>query len=540
MKFGPVGLGAAEGAILAHSVQAGKTRLKKGARLDRAALEALAAAGIGEVIVARLDDGDVDENAAAAALAGAFGGAHIRAAAPGTGRVNLHAARAGLFRVDRDLVDALNLIDPAITFACLADRVVVAEGDMVATIKIIPLAVSAAALDAAKAAITRAGLAEVRPFRAARAGLVATKLSTLKATVMDKTRALTAERLAALGSDLVMSVDVAHEASAAAAGIAEALAADCDLVIVFGASAVTDADDVIPAAIRAAGGRVERVGMPVDPGNLLVIGAVGDVPVIGAPGCARSPKENGFDWVLARILSGESVTSDAIARLGVGGLLMEIPTRPQPREAVPPLREGVSIVLLAAGSASRMGLSAGHKLLADFDGELLVRRVAGRAKASSARDIVVVTGHRAADIGVALTGLDLRLAHNADFASGMASSLKTGLAALPADHDGVMILLGDMPGLTTADLDRLIETFVSAGGASVVRACDGAMRGNPVILPRALAPDLMKLEGDAGARGLIEASGYPIIDVDIGAAARLDVDTPEAVRAAGGVTEIKG
>lgn len=539
MKFGPVALGAAEGAILAHSVQAGKTRLKKGARLDREALEALAAAGIGEVIVARLDEGDVEENAAAAALAGAFAGANIRAAAPGTGRVNLHAARAGLFRADRGLVDALNLIDPAITFACLADRVVVAEGDMVATIKIIPLAVPAAALDAAKVVIAREGIAEVRPFRPARAGLVATKLPTLKSSVMEKTRALTAERLSALGSELAMSVDVAHEAEAAAAGIARALAENCDLVIVFGASAVTDEDDVIPAAIRAAGGRVERVGMPVDPGNLLVVGSVGGVPVIGAPGCARSPKENGFDWVLARILSGENVTSDEIARLGVGGLLMEIPTRPQPREAAPSSGEGVAIVLLAAGSASRMGPAAGHKLLADFDGEPLVRRVAGRAKASAAREIVVVTGHRAADIGAALAGLDLRLAHNGDYQSGMASSLKTGLSALEPDHGGVMILLGDMPGLTTADLDRLISAFVSAGGASIVRACDGAMRGNPVILPRALAPELMKLDGDAGARVLIEASGYPIIDVDIGAAARLDVDTPEAVRAAGGVIEAR-
>ena len=187
-----------------------------------------------------------------------------------------------------------------------------------------------------------------------------------------------------------------------------------------------------------------------------------------------------------------------------------------------------------------MGPAAGHKLLADFGGEPLVRRVATRAKASVAREIVVVTGHRAADIGAALSGLDLRLAHNGDHESGMASSLKTGLSALSPAHAGVLILLGDMPGLTTADIDRLIATFVSAGGASVVRACDGAMRGNPVILPRALAPDLMKLEGDAGARGLIEASGYPIIDVDIGAAARLDVDTPEAVRAAGGVTEISG
>ncbi len=108
------------------------------------------------------------------------------------------------------------------------------------------------------------------------------------------------------------------------------------MVIVFGASALCDFDDVIPAAIRAAGGEVLRAGMPVDPGNLLVLGRLGETPVIGAPGCARSPKENGFDWVLDRLIAGLDVTSDDIAGMGVGGLLMEIPTRPQPREMPPP------------------------------------------------------------------------------------------------------------------------------------------------------------------------------------------------------------
>ena len=540
MKFGPVAVADAEDTILAHAVQAGGKRLKKGSRLDRAALDALEAAGIAEVIVARLDPGDVDENAAAAALAAAFSGEGVVAAPPGTGRANLHAARRGLFRADRDLVDALNLIDPAITFASLDDRTVVEAGDMVATIKIIPLAVPSKSLERAKAAIAAPGLAEVKPLRAARVGMVATKLPTVKASVMEKTRATTAERLRALGSELVFCIDVAHETQATADGIREALR-HSDLVLVFGASAVTDADDVIPAAIRAAGGRVERVGMPVDPGNLLVMGSVDAVPVIGAPGCARSPKENGFDWVLARILSGEDVRSDDIARLGVGGLLMEIPTRPQPRESMERAREeGISIVLLAAGSASRMGTSAGHKLLAEFDGEPLIRRLAARAKASAARDVIVVLGHRAADIRAALAGIDVRTIDNSDHATGMASSLKVGISALSPGCAGAMILLGDMPGVTTADLDRLISTFSSAGGTSIVRACDGEMRGNPVILPHGLVPDLMKLEGDAGARGLIETSGYPIIDVDIGAAARLDVDTPDAVRAAGGVTELQG
>ena len=123
------------------------------------------------------------------------------------------------------------------------------------------------------------------------------------------------------------------------------------------------------------------------------------------------------------------------------------------------------------------------------------------------------------------------------YETGMASSLKTGLAALGAEVDGALVLLGDMPALTAAHLDRLIETFLKHGGQAIVRACDGERRGNPVILPRSAFAEAMELAGDVGARALIESGNWPVVDVEIGAAARLDVDTPEAVRAAGGVTE---
>ena len=285
-----------------------------------------------------------------------------------------------------------------------------------------------------------------------------------------------------------------------------------------------------------------RVGMPVDPGNLLVLGHVGDVPVIGAPGCARSPKENGFDWVLARILAGQAPSSEDIAGMGVGGLLKEIPNRPQPRQVNAPDRErtsgpSVGVVLLAAGRASRMGENAGHKLLAEFGGETLIRRMAMTALSSRATETVVVTGHRAADIAAGLEGLELRLVENGAYETGMASSLKTGLGSLGGGTDGALVLLGDMPALTAGHLDRLITAFADHQGSAIVRACDGERRGNPVILPRSTFDEAMSLSGDVGARALIESGNWPVIDVEIGAAARLDVDTPEAVRAAGGVTE---
>ena len=301
---------------------------------------------------------------------------------------------------------------------------------------------------------------------------------------------------------------------------------------------MADFDDVIPAAIRAAGGRVEHAGMPVDPGNLLVLGWIGEVPVIGAPGCARSPKENGFDWILNRILAGETPTSSDITGMGVGGLLMEIPTRPQPRETAhhDAAEIDIGIVLLAAGRASRMGIDGPHKLLAEFSGKPLVRHVAETALATRPVQLVTVTGHRAAEIESALTGLALETVHNPVFAGGMASSLVTGLSAEGMmERDGLMVLLADMPGVTADDLTALIDAFRAAEGQAIVRAVSNGKRGNPVILPRATYAEILKLQGDIGARHIVENSGLAVIDIEIGAAAHLDVDTPEAVIAAGGI-----
>jgi molybdenum cofactor cytidylyltransferase len=543
MQFGPVPLSKAEGAVLAHSLSLGGVRLKKGHVLTAEDLRLMRQGGAKEVIVARLLEGDVGEDAAAETLAQAFTGPNIRAANASTGRVNLHATSAGLFRADRRLVDAFNAIDPSITFACLADHTPVQTAEMVATIKIIPLAVSGSSLDQTKTAIAVSELAHVLPFRAVRAGLISTTLPTLKPSVMDKTRQLLAERLALIGSSLDEESRVAHDAGAVAGEIIR-MANIHEMIVVFGASAVTDPEDVIPAAINRAGGKVERVGMPVDPGNLLVLGSIGEIPIIGAPGCARSPKENGFDWVLARILAGEAVTSTDIARMGVGGLLKEIPSRPQPRQAGAARDSkagiGVGVVLLAAGRASRMGEQSGHKLLAEFDGEALIRKMAVTALSSAARETVVVTGHRGADIAASLSGLDVELVHNADFASGMASSLRHGLVSLDPQIAGALVLLGDMPGLTSVHLDRLIDAFAANSGNAIIRACDGERRGNPVILPRTAFSEAMGLSGDVGARALVESGVWPVIDVEIGPAARLDVDTPDAVRAAGGVTEQRG
>ncbi len=538
MRFGDIATDAAEGAILAHSLKAGDLRFKKGRRLSADDVAALRSAGVASVIAAALGEGDVAENDAAARLGAAIARPGLSVSEASTGRVNVFAAHGGLFVADRALVDRLNRIDPAITFACLDDHVQVDEGTMVATIKIIPLAVPGTALDAALGAIREAGLIAVKPFRSMRTALVATTLPTLKPKVMDKTAELLQRRLAPSGSRLTEERRVPHETGAVGEALL-AVAAENDLVVLFGASAVVDRDDVVPAAIRAAGGIVHQVGMPVDPGNLLVIGAIDGVPVIGAPGCARSPKENGFDWVLARVLAGEDPRAPEITAMGVGGLLMEIPSRPQPRAD---RGEGgtvvVETVLLAAGRASRMGEESGHKLLALFDGEPLVRRAARAALEVGA--VHAVVGFRGEAIEEALAGLDVDIVRNPDFASGMAGSLAAGIARVSPEAAGALLLLADMPGLSAAHLAKLAAAFRAGRGKAIVRASHDGRRGNPVILPRAAFEELRKLTGDLGARAIVESGEYEVVDVEIGEAAHLDVDTPEAIRAAGGVLETDG
>lgn len=544
MKFGPIPTDTAEGAILAHSQPLASGKLPKGHRLESADLVRLMAEGVTSVIACRLDPGDLAEDEAAERLASAIRSkGHSRSPAS-TGRVNFYASENGLFLANKVQVDRFNGIDPAITLACLSDRREVRTGDLVATIKIIPLAVSGASVEAAAALLLEGSAFEVAAYRARSVHLVATQLPSLKPSVMDKTARVLEARLAISGSKLVSERRVAHAAEDVAEAIRVALrdgqndSQDPSLIVVFGASAVADAEDVIPSAIQRAGGVVDQVGLPVDPGNLLVLGHVGVVPVIGAPGCARSPKENGFDWVLNRILADHPPDRAEMTGWGVGGLLMEIPSRPLPRLAATADADpaALGLVVLAAGRASRMGEGGRHKLLAEFEGEALVRRSVRQAVEADVGPVTVVTGHRSNEVAEALSGLKARVLENPDFATGMASSLKAGLAAIEADGlPGMMVLLADMPNVSAVDITALVRTYAKSGGKAIVRAVADGQRGNPVILPAATFEALKALEGDIGARPVIENAGLAVIDVEIGPAARLDVDTPEAILAAGGI-----
>ncbi len=321
MRFGLVAVDAAEGAILAHAVRPGSKLLRKGVRLGENELAMLRAAGIGAVTVAQLDPGDVEEDSAARIVAEAILGREVTIAPASTGRANLFAGVAGLVAFDPAAVDDLNRIAEDVTLATLPHLVPVEAGRMVATVKIIPFAVPGDVVRLCGEMGKRVRI-RVLPYRPMAARLVHTTDPGLKDSVIVKTSAVTADRLTRLGGRLAGESRCAHDVDALARAMSDALEAGCDILLVIGASAIVDRRDVIPAAIEAVDGRVERLGMPVDPGNLILLGAAGEIPVLGLPGCARSPARNGLDWVLERIAAGVPVGHDEVGAMGIGGLLI--------------------------------------------------------------------------------------------------------------------------------------------------------------------------------------------------------------------------
>jgi molybdenum cofactor cytidylyltransferase len=530
MKFGGVSPDEAIGATAVHSIRKGDLVLKKGTLIGRKEADALKAAGIREVVVARLEAGDVSEDVAAADIAQAVAGAGVRVDRAFTGRCNLFAEAAGVLVIDKDAVNKLNRIDEAVTFATLPEFKPVVEGEMIATVKIIPFAVPKEPRDAALALAAAAKpVIRVAPYKVRKIGVVSTLLPGLAPKVIDKTIRVMSERIAPAGATIIAERRVPHDRGPLSKAIDELLREGAELVVVFGASAIADRRDVIPAALEAVGGTIEHFGMPVDPGNLMLVGKARGISVIGAPGCARSPKENGFDWVLMRILAGLPVAREDITGMGVGGLLMEIVTRPQPREkAVTEQGKRIAAVVLAAGRSTRMG--AVNKMIAEIGGKPLVRIAAEQALASRASPVIVVTGHEREKVTAALTGLDVRFAHNPDFAEGLGASLRAGIAAVPQDADGAIVCLGDMPQVDAYLIDKLIGAFDPERGAMVVVPTIEGRRGNPVVWARRFFPDLMAISGDIGARHLIGQFAEAVAEVPVaGEGALLDVDTPDAL-----------
>jgi hypothetical protein len=339
MKFGPVLVEQAAGKILGHNLSAvdGRRGLRKGRRLDADDLTLLRLAGRNTVYVAELEQDDVPEDAAALRIASALSGPGLSLSGPAAGRVNLRSEWLGVLQVDVPSLDALNELE-GITLATLSSHSTVRPNQIAGTVKVIPFALAADLVrQAEKLAGDRGPLLRVEKLEPRKVGLILLATAGTRGRIETQFAPLK-ERIEALGSQLTRIDHVDPGVDAAESELARALEsqakAGLDLIVLAGESAIMDRADLAPRAAERIGGQVECVGAPVDPGNLLMLAYLGKVPVLGAPGCARSRKLNIVDWVLPRLLAGERLKRSDIVAMGHGGLLDDQPERPMPRSSI--------------------------------------------------------------------------------------------------------------------------------------------------------------------------------------------------------------
>lgn len=332
MKFGAILTGEAEGAILAHKLYDGdgKLLLNKGRILTIDDIELLRESGYESVVVARLEANDLHENIAARRIGEALAGEGIEVKAPGVGRANLIATVRGPLRVNVPALERLNNIYNGITIATLREHTLVKPRELVTLVKIIPFAVpEARVIDIERVAAENGSVLSVRSLQKRRVVLIISGPESAREKLISGFHEPVKNRIENLGSELLQPIYIPHDAEAIAKTIREN--AHHDLILMASVSAIIDQEDIVPIALSLAGGSMTHFGVPVDPGTLLMLGYIGDVPVVGAPGCIKSPKMNVIDYVLPRLLAGERLTRADMVSMGHGGLLNDILERPMPR-----------------------------------------------------------------------------------------------------------------------------------------------------------------------------------------------------------------
>jgi len=535
--FGDLPVDKAAGAILAHSLKVGKHTFRKGRTLAEDDLAVLKSVGIETVVAVQPEENDLHENTAAERLAAAIAGDNLSLSATATGRCNLVAIADGLAVLNADTIDALNLTNEVIAISTVPPYRQVKKGDVVATVKIITFGVAEPIIATCEAIAKSAGKpVSLAPYTPKKIGLLQTKLPILRESLLEKAREITRNRITALGCEFVHEVICDHTASNVATGLKECEANACDIVLVMGASAIADRGDVIPTAVKKCGGIVEHFGLPVDPGNLMLMGRVSEMCVLGLPGSARSPRLHGFDWVLQRVVADIIVTGQDLMRMGVGGLLKDITSRPLPRaaavqsESATGMNRNIVAIILGAGQSRRMG--SVNKLLAEIEGVPMISHVVSAAQASKADRILVVTGHEQDRLKAALNDFDVEFVYNPDYAEGLSTSLSTAMRALGDDIDAAVVCLGDMPGITPEHINALIDAFDPDAGRQICIPTFNGKWGNPVLWDQRFFSAMQSVSGDVGARHLIGEHQDVLYEVPIEDNAILtDLDTPAALAA---------
>ena len=361
--------------------------------------------------------------------------------------------------------------------------------------------------------------------------LIQTCFEWQKKSIFTATANVTKARLEALGCSLNKEKLISHDYDTLRSAIRSSIKNGPEILLISGASAITDRSDYIPKAILSEGGEIIQYGLAVDPGNLLLIGKVGNTTVIGMPGCARSPKLNGFDWVLQLLMADIPINREELADMGAGGLLMEIASRPLPRALAKSVRKRekkVMGVILAAGNSTRMGKD--NKLLRNIGTAPLIRNTAIEMLKSDLDKCSIVLGYQSDKVADVIKDLNINLILNPLWKEGQASSLRVAINSLDSTYSDLLIMLGDLPGIKSSHINSIIEEHLLTDNrkSKITIPSFKGQKGNPIIWGRSFFHDLSNLEGDVGGRVLFgqHPAAINLIEMDDPSVVT-DTDTPE-------------
>ena len=532
MIFGRIPVKECDGAILAHSIMVLNQKWKKGRQLSSHDVSVLVHEGYESVYAAKLEDNDVGEDAAAEAVARVLAGYAVEIRKAITGRCNLYAKDRGLLRLRTERVDALNAVDEAVTVATLDAYSKVYSGQLLASVKVMPFAVSRNLVDQC-VSVLASGMPAVgvSPFQPLSLGLIQTRTDWFNQKLLQKGAQMLRERAEIVGSSIEIEKICDHHEDRLADMIQELLTKNLDLILVLGATAIQDRGDVIPTAIVNSGGKIEHFGMPVDPGNLLLLAKSGRTRILGLPGCVRSPKRNGFDFVFERLAAGLDVDAEEIMQMGVGGILTEPSRRPERRTATTTkskdTEQKIAAIVLAAGQSRRMGRE--NKLFLPLEDRSVIQQVVANLEGSRVSQIFVVTGHEQEMVRKELDQASVTFVNNPEYSKGLSTSLRTALAVLPNEISGVLVCLGDMPFVRSQHIDALVESFNLVAERQICVPTFDGKRGNPVLWDRRYIQEMMEVRGDVGAKHIIGDYEEFVTEIELDDPGVVtDIDTPEA------------
>lgn len=476
-------------------------------------------------------NGDIHEDEAAEAISNAIDKNQIYVEKASTGRVNFKSQSLCLVRYERALIREVNLVDESIAFSIVEHNQLLAKNDLIATLKIIPFFTQKKYVDQVISILAKNELFKTHSLNKKKVSLIQTSFEWQKKSMFKATSNVTRNRLEALDCSLNEEKLICHDYKALCSEIRSSTGSGIDILLISGASAITDRSDYIPKAILSEGGEIIQYGLAVDPGNLLLIGKVGNTTVIGMPGCARSPKLNGFDWVLQLLMADIPISREELAEMGAGGLLMEIASRPLPRalaKSVSKREKKVMGVILAAGNSTRMGKD--NKLLRNIGDAPLIRNTAIEMLKSDLDSCSIVLGYQSDKVADVIKDLNVNLILNPLWKEGQASSLRAAINTLDSTYSDLLIMLGDLPGIKSIHINSIIEEHLLTDNrkSKITIPSFKGQKGNPVIWGRSFIDDLSNLEGDVGGRTLFSEhpAAINILEMEDPWVVK-DTDTPE-------------